>query len=123
MKLLLDELYSSAIAIELRARGHDALSVREVAPALAGALDADVLRYAASERRTLVTENVRDYRPLETALLADGGHHHGIVYTTDRQFPRGSPHTVGSLVRALDALLRNPPVMLDRSIFLSRGED
>jgi hypothetical protein len=123
LKLLLDEMYSDAIAVELRARGYDVLSVREVIPALAGALDDEVLRIATDLERTLVTENVRDYRPLETALLAGGDHHHGIVYTTDRQFPRGNPQTIGHLVRSLDALLTKPPVMFDRSMFLPRVED
>ena len=35
-----------------------------------GASDVDVLASARSEERTLVTENVRDYRPLESGLLA-----------------------------------------------------
>ncbi len=121
MKLLLDEMYSDAIAVELRARGRDAASVREVTPPLAGAPDEEVLKAAAALERTLVTENVRDFRPLELTLLADGGHHHGIIYTTDRQFPRGDPQTIGHLVRALDALLTVAPVMDDRSAFLPRA--
>jgi len=118
LRLLLDEMYSDAVAVELRGRGHDAVSVRESDPALAGASDDEALTAAAARGQCLVTENVRDYRPLETALLAEGRHHHGIIYTTDRQFPRGDPRTVGLLVRALDALLKNPPPMFDRSIFL-----
>ncbi len=66
MKVLLDEMYSDVIAVELRARGHDPVGVREVIPALAGALVEEVLRTAAAQERTLVSENVRDYRPLET---------------------------------------------------------
>ena len=92
-------------------------------PALVGAPDDEVLTAAASEERGLVTENVRDFRPLETALLAAGGHHDGIVYTSDRQFPRGDPATTGRLVGALDVLLRDPPALRDRSIFLPRPED
>lgn len=120
MKLLLDEMYSDVIAVELRARGHDAVSVREITPALAGAPDEEILRSAAASERTLVTENVRDYLPLETALLAEGGHHQGIMYTTDRRFPRGDAQTVGRLVLALDALLADSPHLRDRSIFLQR---
>ncbi|HUG29915.1 MAG TPA: DUF5615 family PIN-like protein [Candidatus Limnocylindria bacterium] len=120
MKLLLDEMYSDAIAVELRARGRDVVSVREVTPPLAGAPDEEVLEAATALERTLVTENVRDFRPLELTLLADGGHH-GIVYTTDRQFPRGDPQTIGHLVRALDALPIEAPVMDDRSAFLPRA--
>lgn len=111
-------MYADAIASELRVRGHDAVSVREVTPALAGVPDEVVLTRAVAEERTLVTENLRDFRPLETTLIAGGGHHHGVVYTTNRQFPRGDPQTLGRLVRALDALLVNPPPIRDRSIFL-----
>ena len=82
MKLLLDEMYSDAISVALRTHGFEALSVREVTPSLSGALDEEVLRAAAALERTFVTENVRDFRPLELTLLADGGHHRGIVYTT-----------------------------------------
>ena len=119
MKLLLDEMYSGAIAVELRARGHDVLSVREVNPSLAGAPDDEVLKAAVAMERTLVTENVRDFRPLELALLGGSGHHHGIIYTTDRQFPRGDEQSIGRLVRTLDAFLGNAPAMEDRSFFLT----
>ena len=120
MRLLLDEMYAPVIAVELRARGHDVVSVHEAGdPVLAGALDHEVLATAGWQERTLVTENVRDFRPLERALLAADAHHHGIVYTSDRRFPRGDPATTGKLVRALDALLCDPPVLRDRSLFLS----
>jgi len=122
LRLLLDEMYAPAIAVALRARGQDVISVHEADPVLAGASDDEVLAAAEFAERALVTENMRDYRPLETALLAAGGHHHGIVYTSDRQFPRGDPATTGRLVRALDALLRDPPALRDRSIFLSRTD-
>lgn len=121
MSLLLDEMYAPAIAAELRARGRDVASVHDAAYAyLAGASDADVLAAAVSEQRALVTENVRDYRPLELGLLADGSHHAGLVYTSNRQFPRGDLATTGRLVRALDALLRDAADLRDRSIFLAR---
>ena len=121
MRLLLDELYAPAVAAELRARGHDVVSVHDASHAfLAGASDMDVLAAARREARILVTENVRDFRPLESALLADGSHHAGFVYTSNRQFPRGDPNTTGRLVRALDALLSTAPDLRDRAIFLAR---
>ena len=80
--------------------------------------DADVLAAARREERTLVTENVRDFRLLENALLAAGSHHAGLVYTSNRQFPRGDPGTTGRLVRALDPLLRTTPDLRDRAVFL-----
>ena len=59
MKLLLDEMYPIFISRELRARGHDVVSVHE-APG-GGSPDDEVLDYASSEGRAVVTENVRDY--------------------------------------------------------------
>ena len=121
MRLLLDEMYAPTIAAQLRLRGHDVVSVHDLGDLLAtGSSDADVLVAAQREERTLVTENVRDYRPLESALLADGSHHAGVVYTSNRQFPRGNPATAGRLVRALDALLRAAADLGDRSILLAR---
>ncbi|MCP9487067.1 MAG: DUF5615 family PIN-like protein [Gaiellaceae bacterium MAG52_C11] len=123
MRLLLDEMYSPALAVELRARGHDVVSAHDPGHGLVvGASDADVLVAAQSEERALVTENIRDFRPLEIGILADGSHHAGLVYTSYRQFPRGDPSTLGRLVRALDALLREGPDLRDRSIFLARAD-
>ena len=113
-------MYAPAVAVELRARGHDVLSVHEIDPVLVGASDAEVLSAAVSAERVLVTENVRDFRPLEIAILEGGDHHHGIVYTSDHQFPRGKPATIGDLVRALDALLHASATLRGRSVFLAR---
>lgn len=116
-------MYSPALAVDLRARGHDVVSVHDPGHGLVvGAPDADVLAAAQREERALVTENVRDYRPLEIGLVADGSHHSGLVYTSNRQFPRGDPATLGRLVRELDALLREGPDLRDRSIFLTRAD-
>ncbi len=123
MRLLLDEMYAPAIAAELHARGHDVASVHDPGYVLLpGASDADVFAAAQRAERIVVTENVRDYRPLESGLLAEGSHHPGLVYTTNRQFARGDPATTGRLVRALDALLRDAPDLRDRSIFLASVE-
>ena len=100
MKLLLDEMYPSLIARELRARGHDVVSVHE-SPG-SGTSDEQVLDHARSEGRAVVTENVRDFRPLAEALLAAGDSHAGLVFTTEKRWPRTSP---GALITALDGLL------------------
>jgi len=71
LRLLLDEMF--AVAEQLPARGHDAISVHEAsAPVLAGLPDEDVLAAARAHGRTLVTENVRDYCLLEGCVLARG---------------------------------------------------
>jgi predicted nuclease of predicted toxin-antitoxin system len=100
LRLLLDEMYASLVARELRARGHDVVSVHD-APGR-GTPDEDVLEYACNEGRAVVTENVRDYRPLTEARIVAGGSHCGLVLTTEKRWPRSD---VGALVAALDQLL------------------
>ena len=111
-------MYADAISTDLRGRGHDVVSVRETMPTLSGVPDDQVLAFAIAQGRVLVTENVRDYRQLEAELLAGSGHHHGIICTSNRQFPRGDPRTMGRLTRALEAILRDDLPMDDRSAFL-----
>jgi hypothetical protein len=119
VKLLLDEMYSATIAQEIRRLGHDVVSVHESAsPVLAGGSDSEVLAAAQATNQDLVTENARDFRPLEADLIARGEHHSGLVYTSNRQFPRGHPATTGRLVRALGTLLRDDQDLRDRAIFL-----
>jgi hypothetical protein len=118
VKLLLDEMYSATIAEQLRRRGHDAVSVHDPHyRRLEGAPDEDVFATAADEERALVTENVPDYRRLEAEALARGGQHAGLIFTTNRQFPRGEPATIGRLVLALDKLLAERPT-LPTAVFL-----
>jgi hypothetical protein len=104
LKLLLDEMYPSLIARELRARGHDVISVHE-SPG-SGTSDEQVIDHARSDGRSIVTENVRDYRPLAETLLAAGETHSGLVFTTDKRWPRTNP---GALIAALDELLKSTP--------------
>jgi hypothetical protein len=56
-----------------------------------------------------VTENVQDFRRIEANALARAQPVARLVFTTDRQFPRGDPATLGRLVTALDALLVAQP--------------
>jgi hypothetical protein len=110
VRLLLDEMYPASIAVQLRARGFDVASIHEPGFAhLEGAADEDVFAAALELGRSLVTENVPDYRRLEDAALARGEPTPGIVFTTNRRFPRGHPATTGRLVIALAALLVRAP--------------
>ncbi len=71
MKLLLDEMYAPAIAEQLGARGHDAASVHDAAyRALEGEPDEQVWAAALADDRTLVSENVQDFRRLDADTLA-----------------------------------------------------
>lgn len=97
-------MYPSLIARELRARGHDVVSVHE-SPG-SGTSDEQVFDHARSEGRAVLTENVRDFRPLAEALLTAGGSHAGLVFTTDKRWPRSDP---GSLITGIDAMLVSAP--------------
>ena len=108
MRLLLDEMFPAAVAQQLRTRGHDVVSIHDpVYRRLEGAPDAEVFATAVAEERVVVTENVPDFRRLEAAALARGAATTALIYTTNRQFPRGDPATIGQLVLALALLLES----------------
>jgi len=110
MKLLLDEMYTPTIAEQLRARGHDAASVHDPEyRTLEGEPDDEVWAAAIADDRALVSENVQDFRRIEANALAHAQPVARLIFTTDRQFPRGDPATLGRLVAALDALLATYP--------------
>jgi predicted nuclease of predicted toxin-antitoxin system len=110
MKLLLDEMYTPTIAEQLRARGHDAASIHDPEyRMLEGEPDAEVWAAAIAEDRALVSENVQDFRRIEANALAHAQPVARLIFTTNRQFPRGDPTTLGRLVSALDALLAAEP--------------
>jgi predicted nuclease of predicted toxin-antitoxin system len=104
LKLLLDEMYASAVAEQLRERDHDVIAVAERAD-LRGTPDEDLLAWARTEDRALVTDNQRDFIPIHRRCIAGGHDHKGLILTTNRRFPRGQPATTGKLVVALDMFL------------------
>lgn len=120
MRLLLDEMYPAVVAEQLRARGHDGVSVHDSEyRRLEGALDEELFAAALAQDRALVTENVPDFRRLEADALARGEAHAALVFTSNRQFPRGEPGTIGRLVEALHTLMTDCPT-LRRTLFLKR---
>ena len=110
MKLLLDEMYTPTIAEQLRARGHNAASIHDPEyRMLEGEPDDEVWSAAIADDRALVSENVQDFRRIEANALAHAQPVARLIFTTDRQFPRGDPATLGRLVSALDTLLAANP--------------
>jgi hypothetical protein len=80
VKLLLDEMLSPAIARELRSRGHDVESVVG-SPDREALSDPGVLALARAERRAVVTNNLRDFRPLHHEAVTPGGAgHFGMIF-------------------------------------------
>lgn len=108
MKLLIDELWPPTLAGELRRRGHDVVAVAE-RPDLAHQGDDAIFDHAAKEGRVVFTENVPDFVPLATGVPAAGGTFPGLLLTSNAAWPRGSPRTLGRVVRALDAFLAAHP--------------
>ena len=56
-----------------------------------GAPDEEVFAAAIAEERAIVTENVPDFRRLEADALASDAPTPGLIFTTNRQFPRVIP--------------------------------
>ncbi len=111
-------MFPAVIGEELRALGHDVASLHDPGfRAYEGAPDNAVFAVSVLYRRVIVTENVADFRRLEAVALAEGKESPGLIFTTDRQFPRGSFPTIGRLVSALDQLLRQS-TELQTAVFL-----
>jgi predicted nuclease of predicted toxin-antitoxin system len=108
VKLLLDEMISPAIAHELRARGYDVVAVENERLDLQSRRDRAVVRQMASERRVIVTNNVKDYRPIHDRFLAAGEEHYGLVFTFDDTMPRNKA-SIPLWVSTLEALLAAHP--------------
>jgi predicted nuclease of predicted toxin-antitoxin system len=106
VKLLLDEHYANDIATQLRAGGHDAVTVSE--RGLSGTDDEPLLVFAASEDRALLTNNARDFMPLVARWAASGQDHCGLLLTSDGSMPRGRA-TIGLYVRTLRELMDANP--------------
>jgi hypothetical protein len=115
--LLLDEMWPSDIAVQLRSRGHDVDAVVERTD-LRGVEDHEIFDAAQSEGRAIVTEDA-DYRVLFAGAVRSGGTCFGVIFTSDRAFPRDSSRTAGRLVTALDRLLNTDTDLTNREHWLS----
>lgn len=103
-RLLLDEHYGEAIAVALRELGHDVVSV-VADDALRAASDAVVFASAAAEGRRVVTENIKDFRPLLVAALGRGEAFALLLLVSPPRFPRGSCDRAAAITAALVAWL------------------
>lgn len=104
-RLLLDEHYGEAIAAALRELGHDVVSV-VADDTLRAASDAVVFASAAAEGRRVVTENIKDFRPLLLAALGRGeSSFASLLLVSPRRFPRGSGDRAAVITAALAAWL------------------
>lgn len=97
VKLLLDEHFSDVVAARLREEGHDVTAV-VADPTLRAQPDSEIFRRAASESRRIVTENVKDFRPLLLAAYESNEPFAQLLLVPPGRFPRGGQR--GSAVAA-----------------------
>lgn len=96
-------MLSPLIAAKLRARGHDAVAIKE-RDDWQSLSDPEVIALARTEQRAVVTANLRDFRPLHAELVAAGGEGHAGMVFVPRSF-RLTRAATGQIVAALEARL------------------
>jgi predicted nuclease of predicted toxin-antitoxin system len=106
-RLLLDEMFSPTVAAELRELGRDVLAVAD-RPDLRSKSDEEIFAWASAEQRWLLTENVKDFRPIMLRALHAGSPGCGLLFTSGRAFLR-SRKNPGPLITALHAWLTAGP--------------
>jgi predicted nuclease of predicted toxin-antitoxin system len=107
VRLLLGEMLSPAIARELRGRGHDVLAIADH-PGWVALSDPEVMTLARTERRTVITNNLRDYRPLHADAITPGGPgHFGMIFMPSTY--RRTKEDTRRIIAALEAKLAEYP--------------
>lgn len=118
--LLLDEMFTDDIAQQLRTMGYDVISV-VADPALIGLPDYQILAYATTEGRALVTANIKDFIPLDTRYRVADQSHAGLILISTKTFPqsRGFPSAVTTALATL--LSGTAKIQPGQVLFLTRG--
>jgi hypothetical protein len=109
VKLLLDEMHAPSIATELISEASDVVAVA-AQPHLRGMADQELLAYATTEQRALVTENVADFMPLATQWASEHKAHSGLIFTSPKRFRRATLAYPGNLIASLREFLTDPPI-------------
>ena len=106
MTAILDEQLSPQIAVLLRQAGHDvdAVAGRED---LAGRSDRIIFEVASSEGRAVVTNNVKDFRPLAAEWLAQGRAHAGLILLPSKR--TRTRNAIAAVAAAIENVLRDHP--------------
>ncbi len=109
MKALLDEQLSTEIAVELRSRGLDVEAVSERME-MRGLRDEQIAEVAAGEGRAVVTNNIKDYRPIAAGRLAQGKGHSGLILLPSTR--SRSRSAVKVLADGVERIMRDNPAGL-----------
>jgi hypothetical protein len=118
--LLLDEMFSGAIAHRLSTKGHDVISV-VADSALVGLPDEQILAHPTAQGRALVTANIKDFVPLDGRYRAAGQSHAGPILVSTKTFPQNRAFTT-AITLALSTLLEGPAkIQPGQVMFLAPG--
>lgn len=84
VRLYLDEDVDPALAVVLRSRGYDAISVHEIG--MRGRTDEEQLDYAISDKRALLTLNAKHFALLAKKYFENDREHFGIIVSKVKSF-------------------------------------
>lgn len=107
--LLLDEHYSDEIASQLRDAGYDVIAV-VADPDLRAQPDKEIYHRASTSGRRVLTENIKDFRPLLQQAYANDDPMVPLLLVAPDRFPRGSGRRAAVISAALMAWLTAPDV-------------
>lgn len=112
MKALFDEQLSPQIAVLLRQHGCDVEAAADRSDLL-GCTDRLLLELATNEGRAVVTNNIKDFRPLAAERLARGTSHAGLILLPSSRIRSRS--AMGALSDSIEKVLVLHPTGLDSS--------
>jgi len=106
VRAILDEQWSPQIAVLLRQVGYDVDAVAD-REALMGRSDRIIFEAACSEGRAVVTNNIKDFRPLAAEWLRQGRVHAGLILLPSTR--TRSRHAIAAVAGAIENVLRDHP--------------
>ena len=106
MRAILDEQLSPQIAMLLRKAGYDVDAVADRED-LVRRNDRFILEAACREGRAVVTNNIKDFRPLAAEWLAQGRVHAGLILLPSTR--TRTRHAIASVAAAIENVLRDHP--------------
>ncbi len=107
MRALLDAQLSSEIAGALGDRGLDVEAVTTRDDIADNASDARIMEIAAGEQRAVVTNNVKDFRPIAARRLQRGQGHAGLILVPSTR--RRTKAATTALADEIEAIMRANP--------------
>ena len=106
MRAILDEQLSPQIAVVLRKTGYDVDAVVDRED-LAGCSDRIILEVAHREGRAVVTNNIKDFRPLAAEWLAQGRVHAGLILLPSAR--TRTRNAIAAVAGAIESVFRDHP--------------